>query len=638
MPGDGGRFNIRGALFGIAGNRRLRQLLLVLVALGSIGIAVIAYATDLLSTLDGQTVDARFSIRGHQHAPRNIVIVSIDANTFKNLNVQWPLPRRIDGKLIRTIAAEHPKVIVFDVQLSEKSYLGQNDDVALLTDLCPRIANTNGDCAHHQGVTVFSDTEPFGNGNVHFLGPNNGLKLLHEVGATAGEGESPPGAGGETRKTDYEIGGLRSLDVVAAETASHRQINPDTFDNGAAWIDYRGPGGTYPSVSFSTALGYRGQPRHDKLPRNFFTDKIVIVGATAANLQDLHATPYDPLMTGAEIHANAIDTLLRGMPLTSDAGFINIALIVLFGLATPLAIARLGTLAAAAIAVALGALFLVAAQLAFNSGVVISVIYPGLALILSAAGSLSSQLVTEAFDRIRTRDLFSRFVPENVVDEVLKSADGLRLGGIQREGTVMFCDLRGFTTLAESLTPERVIEILNHYLSEMSDAILDHGGTLVAYMGDGIMAVFGAPLPQADHADRALAAAREMLHVRLPRFNEWLRGEQLSEGFRMGIGLNSGSVMSGHVGSERRVEYTAVGDTTNTAARIEALTKGTPHQLLFSEATRAFLSAEPADLVFYEDAPIRGRTATIKLWSLGDGEPEIDRAATAAGSAPLADA
>ncbi len=184
------------------------------------------------------------------------------------------------------------------------------------------------------------------------------------------------------------------------------------------------------------------------------------------------------------------------------------------------------------------------------------------------------QLVTEAFERVRVRDLFSRFVPEDVVDEVLASADGLRLGGIQREGTVMFSDLRGFTSAAESLTPARVIEILNRYLSEMSDAILDHGGTLVAYMGDGIMAVFGAPLPQEDHADRALRAALEMRDVRLPRFNEWLRAEEINDGFRMGIGLNSGNVMSGHVGSERRVEYTAVGDTTNTASRIEGADQG----------------------------------------------------------------
>ena len=121
----------------------------------------------------------------------------------------------------------------------------------------------------------------------------------------------------------------------------------------------------------------------------------------------------------------------------------------------------------------------------------------------------------------------------------------------------------------------------------MSDAILDNGGTLVAYMGDGIMAVFGAPLEQADHADRALAAAREMAGERLARFNAWLAEEGHGDGFAMGIGLNTGDVMSGNVGSERRLEYTAIGDTTNTAARLEGMTKGTPHQVFLSESTRA---------------------------------------------------
>jgi adenylate cyclase len=261
--------------------------------------------------------------------------------------------------------------------------------------------------------------------------------------------------------------------------------------------------------------------------------------------------------------------------------------------------------------------------------VVVSFVYPLAALILSGVGSLAVQLVTEAFERIRTRDLFSRFVPENVVDEVLAGADGLRLGGVQREGTVMFTDLRGFTSFAETLTPAQVIEVLNHYLSEMSDAILDHGGTLVAYMGDGIFAVFGAPLELPDHADRALATAREMLDVRLPRFNAWLREEGLNEnGFRMGIGLNSGHVMSGHVGSERRVEYAAVGDTTNTASRIEGLTKGTPHQLLFSGSTKEALTSPPADLAHVGESEIRGRTATLELWTIAEpAQPGPDEAA-----------
>jgi adenylate cyclase len=332
-------------------------------------------------------------------------------------------------------------------------------------------------------------------------------------------------------------------------------------------------------------------------------------------------------MPGPEIQANAIDTVLRGLPITALAGWENILLIVLLGMIVPIVSLRLGPIMATNVAFAVGGVYLLAAQLAFDGGKVISVVYPIGALILAGTGSLAVQLVTEAFERVRVRDLFSRFVPENVVDEVLASADGLRLGGVQREGTVMFVDLRGFTSLAESLTPARVIEILNHYLSEMSDAILDNGGTLVAYMGDGIMAVFGAPLAQDDHADRALAAAREMLGVRLPRFNDWLRSEQLSEGFRMGIGLNSGSVMSGHVGSERRVEYTAVGDTTNSAARIEAMTKGTPHQLLLADATREALKTQPDDFVFVTETEIRGRVGRVKLWSLKD---DVDAPAEAA--------
>jgi adenylate cyclase len=186
---------------------------------------------------------------------------------------------------------------------------------------------------------------------------------------------------------------------------------------------------------------------------------------------------------------------------------------------------------------------------------------------------------------------------------------------------VMFSDLRGFTSFSESLEPEQVIESLNMYLTEMSEAILDHGGTLVAYMGDGIMAVFGAPLQQPDHADRALEASRDMLS-RMDKFNAYLRDKGLNEGgFKMGIGLNSGPVMSGNVGSERRLEYTALGDTTNTAARLEGMTKGTPHQLFVSDTTRTMLTRPVEDLIQVGEAEVRGRVAKVMLWSLADQPP-----------------
>jgi adenylate cyclase len=195
------------------------------------------------------------------------------------------------------------------------------------------------------------------------------------------------------------------------------------------------------------------------------------------------------------------------------------------------------------------------------------------------------------------------------------SEDDVRLGGELLTATVLFSDLRGFTSFAETKEPAEVIGVLNRYLTEMSDAILDHDGTLVAYMGDGIMAVFGAPIASDDHADKALGAAREMLD-RLEGFNAWLRSEGLGDGFKMGIGLNTGDVMSGNVGSARRLEYTTIGDTTNSAARLEGMTKGTPYQLFVADSTRSRLASVPDDLESLDELEVRGRKGAVKVWAL----------------------
>jgi adenylate cyclase len=231
------------------------------------------------------------------------------------------------------------------------------------------------------------------------------------------------------------------------------------------------------------------------------------------------------------------------------------------------------------------------------------------------------------------RDFFSRFVPEAVVDQLLAQTGGtVNLGGETLDGTIMFTDLRGFTTYAEARPAEEVIGVINRFLAAQTDTIMAHGGTVIAYLGDGIMAAFGAPLEQADHADRALRAARELVASTLPALNEQLRADGLGDGFRMGIGLNSGSFISGNVGHERRLEYTAIGDVCNTAARIQELTKGTRHMLLFADATREQLSAAPADLVELGETTIRGRREAARLWSLESisDPPPVAPAATPA--------
>jgi adenylate cyclase len=220
-------------------------------------------------------------------------------------------------------------------------------------------------------------------------------------------------------------------------------------------------------------------------------------------------------------------------------------------------------------------------------------------------------------ERERMREVFSRFVPEHVVDDVLERTDeDLRLGGSRGVGTVMFTDIREFTAFTERTQPDRVIDLLNEYFGEMIDAIFHHGGTLVGYLGDGLLAVFGAPIPLDDHADRALAAAREMLAVRLPRFNRRVRERTLGNGFEMGIGLNSGLFIAGNVGSARRLEYTVYGDTVNTASRIEGMTKTTRQSVLIADSTRQALLRPPSDLVHVGEFDVRGKQSSIRLWTI----------------------
>jgi len=216
----------------------------------------------------------------------------------------------------------------------------------------------------------------------------------------------------------------------------------------------------------------------------------------------------------------------------------------------------------------------------------------------------------------RVREVFTRFLPEPIAAEMLARSDGEpSIRAVRLWGTVMFVDLRGFTTFAESAPVEQVIAVLGRYQGTMGDAVLDHGGTLVDYLGDGLMAAFGAPIESVDHADRAVAAAREMATARLVDFNAWLQTEGIDASFSMGIGLNSGRVMSGTLGTERRIDYAVIGDTVNTAARIEQLTKQTGHAILLADQTRTNMSGSTDALAFVDEFEIRGKQSRIKLWT-----------------------
>jgi adenylate cyclase len=581
-------------------NQRTRRLRAVMLLGTAVSVAVLGLgfqALDVLKKLEYTSVDRRFDIRG-QRPPGPVVVVGIDDKTFDELElVEFPFTRNLHARAIRQLAKADPKVIVYDVQFTERS--GDPDADTRLIEATRAARNV-----------VLSTTEIAEDGSTNIFG--GGEILAYSRGIPA-NGNILNDGDGRIRRFPFRPQRLDSLATAALGFGA----GIDTPAGETAWIDYAGQTRSVPYISFGDVVRGKFDPAAIR-------GKYVVVGGVAPSLQDRHSTSTtgSGLMPGPEIWAHAINTGLRGFPLHTVPWWVDALLLVLLAVAAPLAALRARTGLALGLAGLLLAAFLVAAQLAFNEEqAILAVATPVIAAIVAIAATAAIHGLTVAFERANTRDAFARFVPESVVDQVLEDAEGVRLGGVRGEATVMFSDLRGFTSFAETLEPEQVIAALNRYLTAMSEAILDHGGTLVAYMGDGIMAVFGAPLKQDDHADRALAAARDMLD-RLDGFNQSLRDEGLHEGFKMGIGLNSGPVMSGNVGSERRLEYTALGDTTNTAARLEGMTKGTPHQLFLADSTHEALTRPADDLIEVGEFEVRGRKATIKLWSLAEpGQP-----------------
>jgi adenylate cyclase len=577
---------------------RTYAYLLIAVAVASAGIALLLYATGLFGDTERSSVDTRFSIRGDETPRSDVVLVLIDDTTSRELPVRFPFPRSLHARVIDAISKEDPKAIAYDVEFLQPTKPAQ--DNALINAVARAGPNK----------VVLADSQPDPQGRSGVFG---GQKVLDEIGARAGNDQIGEDSDGVRRRVPYSVGNMETLPLVVAEVASGKPVTTSDIGGDSAWIDYAGPPGSYQSVPFSRVLNGQFQP-------DLFKDKIVVVGASDPGLKDVVDTPTsgsDHLMSGSEVNANAIATALDGFPLQSTPLALDLFLITLMGILAPLASYRLSPVRALLLGLAAGGLYLIAAQLAFNSGRIIPVVYPMVALGLSLIGSLLVYYVREAFIRRRVRDTFARFVPEAVVGEVLaQTDDDLRLAGRRMDVTVLFSDIRGFTTFSEARDPGEVIATLNRYHGEMTDAVMENGGTLISFMGDGIMAVFGAPIEQSDHADRALTAATEMLSVRLPAFNRWMREEGVEDEFQIGIGLNSGPVMAGNVGSQRRLEYTTIGDTVNTAARLEGMTKGTGHSLFLSESTFERLAARDGKLSFVDSLPVRGRAEEIKVWSL----------------------
>lgn len=349
-------------------------------------------------------------------------------------------------------------------------------------------------------------------------------------------------------------------------------------DHGQMLINYRGPGSTFPPVSAAAVLGGRVAPET-------FRDKLVVLGVTAIGVGDVRAAPFDRVYPGAEIHATVLDNILRDdfVQRPSWAGpdvFVILALAVLLGIALQFTRGLGGVGFAALLLVG----YAIVSQMLFTrTATVLGFVYPTLTIVLVYVGVSVQHYLTVDREKRRTRRMLDLYLSPALAEYISERPETLALGGEKRDRTVLFSDVKGFTTISERLAPEELVELLNTYLGEMTDVVFAHDGMLDKYIGDGVMAVWGAPVPQDDHAARACRAALEMIE-RLDALNAAIAARGWPQ-LHVRIGLNSGPMVFGNMGSRGHLSLTVMGDNVNLGARLEGVNKQYGTAILASEAT-----------------------------------------------------
>ena len=348
-----------------------------------------------------------------------------------------------------------------------------------------------------------------------------------------------------------------------------------------------------------------------------FKGKIVVVGTTAPGLPDLFTTPFAAgKMPGMQIHASVIDDVLSSQftrPAPAWAAVVSLAAAALLVAVVSMFASLWVTLAVTAVTVAA----LVAGSLAlFERGLWVRLAAPALGVVLASFGGVAYQYLVEGREKRKVKQLFSRYVAPDVFHHLMADPSRARLGGHRREMTVLFSDIRGFTTVTERGQPEAIVGQLNEYFTRMVEVLFAHRGTLDKFVGDMVMALFGAPLEDADHADHAVAAALAMRRELAALNRDWeTRGLPALD---IGIGINSGDMVAGNIGSDTIMSYTVIGDAVNLGSRLESLNKQYGTHVIISEDTRARLKGR-YHVQSLGEVIVKGKTRPVAIYGVDEG-------------------
>jgi adenylate cyclase len=627
------------------------------VGLAAFGLAWVLSQTSILRPLEWKSWDARLRLGADpSRAGRDIAVFYIDQyslDVFARQGVYWPWPRQMYSAVVKYLAAGGAKAVFFDLIFSEPSVYGEEDDADLARSIQESgrvflpfsLSKAQGEEEEQpgsanplQGMSLQGRALP-----PYPLQVFNSatLPLAELLTASRGSGNvqfSPDGDGIYRRMPlafafrDVVVPGLPV--ALADFTAGPQALDKVPLDpSGQMIIHYRGPLGTYKDYTVAAIINSwaqveEGQP--PQIPPTDFAGKVVFVAGSAPGLLDLRPSPLNPKSPGTEIQAAALDTLLRKDFIRFPAPAASFALLLFFCLFTGVGVSLLRRVGPMVLFLA-GVLALpaLAAWLGFIAGYWLRFVVPEFGVLAGFIGAAIVNYNTEGRQRRFIKSVFRYYLSPAVIEHVLSDPSRLRLGGEKRDITSFFSDVAGFTSISESLGPEKLVNLLNAYLSEMTDIILATGGTLDKYEGDAIIAFWNAPLDQPDHALRACRAALGCQR-RLAEMQSDLI-QRFGHGLRVRIGLNSGPAVVGNMGSGNRFDYTAMGDTINLASRLEGACKAYGVSILVGEETyrdvRDALAAREVDTI-----RVVGKSRPVRVYQVvGErGEVSGDRAAALA--------
>jgi adenylate cyclase len=388
-------------------------------------------------------------------------------------------------------------------------------------------------------------------------------------------------------------------------------------------IPWRGPAETaagvptFTSFSFYDVFYSQQQIMEGQQPGidpALFKDRIVIVGGSAEGLKEIFTTPFPSGdITGPEVHANVVDALLSSRSIERAPPWLTLTLVIAAAVIVGVAGSFLNAWLTGAVALVAATLFGWQSIALFARGTWIPVTVPLLALVFAFVGDLAWKYFVEGREKRQVKKLFSRYVSKDVYDQLVANPSLAALGGARRHMTVLFSDIRGFTTMSEKGTPEDVVAQLNQLFTRMVAVVFSNRGTVDKFVGDMVMALYGAPLDDEDHAEHAVQTALAMIKALQEMNQEWARDGKPQ--LDIGIGIKTGDMIAGNVGSETIMSYTVIGDAVNLGARLESLNKEYGTRIIISEATRERLKGR-YDIHPLGDVIVKGKSKPVAIFEV----------------------